>query len=104
MAFSEIERFHLENKNLIAAYQSNEEVWKVLGEEAYGHTSKYLANPRQDDVVRFLVSALEINDEFRQILSDKKLSAHKWYQYFADLILDKTWQHLAAATQEGGGE
>jgi hypothetical protein len=45
-------------------------------------------------MVSLLVAELEVAPEFRAYLAKRKLTQKYWYQWFAELIVDRYWAEL----------
>ncbi len=61
----------------------------------YDFTTKRVeGQPKQDDVAPHLALALQSNEAFVAILHKKKVTAKRWYEHFADLIVSRTWEEL----------
>ncbi|MCZ4342719.1 hypothetical protein O4H52_13950 [Sphingomonadaceae bacterium G21617-S1] len=50
---------------------------------------------RRDDVAKALIPILEVHEGFKDFRSEKKLRGKFWIKDFADLLTDRTWDHLA---------
>jgi hypothetical protein len=88
----------LKTANFIEGYEKKKAVWLAMAKEAYAYSKKTLGeghSPKPDDVAGHLALALEVRDEFVLLKSQKGARAHKWFRYFADLVLDRTWKDLS---------
>ena len=55
---------------------------------------------RTDDVIPALVIALQIPEPLRHYLASKKPSQKYWYEWFAELIIDRLWDELHTPHEE----
>lgn len=55
---------------------------------------------RTDDVLPLLVPALELAQEFRSFLEEKRLTQKYWRINFGELILDRLWDELSQRKEE----
>lgn len=94
MGYSEIKRFELQNASFIAAYEDETDHYTNLARSAYDHIHQQISTPLHDDVSPTLALMLEIDDIFRQVMSDKSKRARYWREYFADLVLHNQWVNL----------
>jgi hypothetical protein len=49
---------------------------------------------RRDDVAKGLIAILEVHEGFRDFRNTEKLRGKFWIKDFADLLTDRTWDHL----------
>lgn len=96
MAHSEYKRIQLESTELLGCYTKHEATWRELALLADRHARDRLSDPLPDDVVDYLLPMLTVEQEFRRCLGGK-LSAKKWYLYFAEYILHCQWSNILAA-------
>lgn len=105
MAFTEFEKVELENAGLLECYDEHQTLWAEMAELAYDQAvDSVTSEPDPDDVVDYLLPALRIKQEFRQCKSEAggALGAQKWYRYFADYILKKSWPQIIQKKKGGG--
>jgi hypothetical protein len=57
---------------------------------------------RQDDVVPALQPVLEVTPALREFLAGRSLRQQYWYEWFAELIIDRLWDELEQAGEGGG--
>jgi len=87
-------------------YNRHEDHWRDKARSAYQYASSNLP-PRQkariDDVAHVLLPILEVDEELRGFLQERKLTQKYWVRYFCDYILDKVWSQLPSysAKKEG---
>jgi hypothetical protein len=88
----------LDDAELVALYNDNQQLWRELAEKAYLYMRDPLTDAgeevRPDDVNQALVAALELSGELREHLQRKKLRQKYWNTWFAELIIDQLWSHL----------
>ena len=48
---------------------------------------------RRDDVQKGLIPILEVHEDLREYLDDK-LRGKFWIAFYADLIIDRTWDEI----------
>jgi hypothetical protein len=94
----------LADKGFMKLFDDHEALWKTKAREAYGYAEKFVtAEPvRPDDVLPLLVPSLELSEEFRSFLEEKRLTQQYWRLHFGELVLDKLWTELTE--QKGEGE
>lgn len=49
---------------------------------------------RRDDVAKALIPILEVHEGFKEFRNALKLRGKFWIKDFADLLIDRTWDHL----------
>jgi len=49
---------------------------------------------RRDDVSKALIPILEVHEGFKDFRNTQKLRGKFWIKDFADLLIDRTWDHL----------
>ena len=54
---------------------------------------------RRDDVQKGLIPILEVNEDLREYLDTNKLRGKFWIAFYADLIIDRTWDEIRGANQ-----
>jgi len=88
----------LTDAGLIRFYNAHAPAFKAIAKRAYSFTYTNVHPTglplRKDDVAVGLVTALQINEDLRACLAEKKLRPKYWYTWFADLILDRLWREL----------
>jgi hypothetical protein len=79
-----------------------------MAQQAYTYAGGYIrasgADTRQDDVVPALRPVLEVTPELRVFLDRAKLRQQYWYEWFAELIIDRLWSDLTKGGERGNGE
>ena len=87
----------LESVGLVGLFDDNNETWL----EAAKQTKAFIkgnfpegALIRRDDVAKALIPILEVNEVLKDVLNESKLRGKFWIKDFADLIIDRTWEHL----------
>lgn len=91
MALTASSRIPLANASFVQAFDNNRATWEALANETLRFIYLHNNEPRADDVAPILALTLESNPAFRQVMSDKKQKAKRWYRDFADLIVDRLW-------------
>lgn len=98
MGLTANDELSLRDAGLINFYNKKVPAFKALAARAYSFAYDNVHATglplRRDDVSTSLVSALEINNDLRTYLAQKRLTQKFWYQRFADLILDRLWEEL----------
>lgn len=88
----------LRDANLIKFYEKNKADFADVTRKSYDFASDQVAQInlplRRDDVCTFLVPALRTHEKLRNELARLKLRQKYWYERFADLILDTSWDEL----------
>jgi hypothetical protein len=85
----------LDNAELTESFDEKRAVWLEAAKKAYEYTAETIPNPpRPDDVAPHLALALEANDEFLKVRTEKSVRQKHWLRDFADLILDRLWPEL----------
>lgn len=98
MALNLDREMSLEDAGLTDFFTNNESLYRGLAEDAYAFASKQIdsANQevRQDDVIPALTLALRISPPLRAKLAEKKLRQKYWFEWFAELVVDRLWGDL----------
>jgi len=89
----------LEDAELTDLYTEHlDKVWRAKAENAYDFTKVFVEasgnRVRPDDVLPLLRPTLEVCDELRGFLDDKKMRNQFWFEWFAELIIDRLWPEL----------
>src|SRR5919204_5170556 len=104
MALSLLKEQRLGDAHLTDLYEDKLDLWRAMAQQAYAYAVKYIeasgAEIRQDDVVPVLQPVLEVTPELRRFLEGARLRQQYWYEWFAELIIDRLWGEL---TGNGGG-
>lgn len=93
----------LERVNLIEFFTDDEDVWLDIAKETYEFIESNFPDDskiRRDDVAKALVPILEVHEDFRDELNEKKLRQKFWIKDFADLIIDRTWHEISGEEEE----
>jgi hypothetical protein len=106
MALSRVKELRLRDARLTELYEQKLDLWRAMARQAYAYAGGYIeksgAEIRQDDVVPTLQPVLEVTPELRQFLERGKLRQQYWYEWFAELIIDRLWPEISAG--KGGGD
>ena len=98
MALSLNKLKRLTDAGLVELFEEDRKLWTAMAKDAHGYTRKFIGTDvRPDDVVPTLVPALEVSDRLRTFLASRKLTQNYWYTWYAELIVDRLWDDLAAA-------
>ena len=104
MALNRVKELRLADAKLVELYERELPLWRGLAEHAYRYAKEYIAAAgtlRQDDVVPALQPALEVTPALREFLAKRNLRQQYWYEWFAELIIDRLWTDLTAASKGG---
>ena len=95
MALSLNKLKRLEDAGLTELFDADRKLWTAMTKDAYVYTRKFVgAEVRPDDMVPTLVPALEVSDRLRTFLAARKLTQRFWYEWFAELMVDRLWPDL----------
>ena len=95
MALSLNKLKRLEDAGLTELFDADRKLWTAMTKDAYVYTRKFVgAEVRPDDNVPTLVPALEVSDRLRTFLGARKLTQRYWYEWFAELLVDRLWPDL----------
>ena len=95
MALSLNKLKRLEDAGLTELFGADRRLWTAMTKDAYVYTRKFVgAEVRPDDMVPTLVPALEVSDKLRTFLAARKLTQRYWYEWFAELLVDRLWSDL----------
>jgi hypothetical protein len=89
----------LADAGLTAFYDGNPEPWRALATETHTFVRQHFpvgAKIRRDDVASALISYIEVDESLKDFLNAQKLRQAFWNRYFADLIIDRTWDEITA--------
>ena len=85
----------LGDAGLVELFEEDRKLWTAMAKDAYSYTRTFIgADVRPDDVVPTLVPALEVSDRLRTYLASRKLTQRYWYEWFAELMVDRLWSDL----------
>lgn len=105
MALNRVRELALGDAHLITLFDDQNALWRQLADEAYEFAAKPIREShhevRQDDVIPALVIALQISEPLREFLAGRKLPQKYWYEWFAQLIIDRFWDDIETAHGEG---
>jgi hypothetical protein len=94
----------LADKGFLRLFDDHHALWRAKAAQAYSYTKDLVTSAgepvRPDDVLPLLVPALELADEFRTFLEEKRLTQKYWRTHFAELILDRLWNELQQNEEE----
>ena len=108
MALTALKVKDLTDKGFVQLFGDHRELWEAKAREAYEYTEKFVTDAgqpvRPDDVLPLLVPALELAEEFRAFLEEKRLTQLYWRQHFGELILDRLWDELTREGEDDGDD
>jgi hypothetical protein len=106
MALNLVKELRLEDAGLIDLFEKELQLWRAMARQAFVYAAGYIeasgAQIRQDDVVPALQPVLEVTPELRIFLYREKLRQQYWYEWFAELVIDRLWDELTEGN--GGGD
>jgi hypothetical protein len=86
------------DKGFVDLFNQHRPLWEGKVREAYEYTEVFVTAAglpvRPDDVITLLVPALELSDEFRTFLDEKRLRQKYWRTWFGELVIDEFWDEL----------
>jgi hypothetical protein len=98
MGLTATKSLRLEDAGLDKLFTRKKTLWQPLAQNAYTYVTGGLEDSgepvRPDDLIPMLVPVLEVTAELREFLADKKLTQKYWYEWFAELIVDRVWDDL----------
>jgi hypothetical protein len=98
VALTAIKVQNLTEKGFIDLFNQHRALWEAKAQEAYTYTKGLVDAAglpiRPDDVIDLLVPALELSDEFRGFLDEKRLRQKYWRVQFGELVIDELWTDL----------
>jgi hypothetical protein len=98
MALTALKVKDLTDAGLMRLFDDHRDLWEAKAREAYGYTESLVTGAgepvRPDDVLPLLLPALELAEELRSFLEQKRLTQKYWRTYFGELILDRLWDEL----------
>ena len=97
MSFTLYWEQRLGDAKLIRFFDDNRKAWLTAARAAMEYTKSRFpqsAPIRRDDVAQFLVNVIEVDKNFKNHLASNKLTQKYWTTYFADLIIDRTWNEI----------
>ena len=98
MGLTATKSVRLEGAGLTRLFDKQQKLWRALARNAYVYVSGGLEESgepvRPDDLITPLVPVLEVTNELRDFLDENRLTQKYWYQWFAELIVDRVWNDL----------
>jgi hypothetical protein len=108
VALTAVVELRLRDAELIDFFDQNVAAFRAHAARAYAYAYENVHPSgmplRRDDVAASLIDALEVNDQLRTFLAERKLRQKFWYQSFADLILDRLWEDLKDEHKQTHGD
>lgn len=87
----------LEDVGLGDFYDADQDNWLNTVQDTKKFVKKNFPNGaliRRDDVAKALIPILEVHELFKDFRNNQKLRGKFWIRDFADLLIDRTWEHL----------
>lgn len=91
----------LKDAGLIDFFDHHKQVWTNTARRTYNFVRTGFppgTAVRRDDVAKELSPLVEVNEDLRTYLKEKRLKQKLWIGLFADLIIDRTWDTISAQT------
>jgi hypothetical protein len=88
----------LDAVGLIEFFDGEQATWRDLAKKSYDFFRANLpgdSHVRPDDVAKVLGPMVEVNEELRDCLNEKKLKQKYWISDFTDLVIDRTWGDIS---------
>lgn len=104
MALTLADELRMRDVGLVDFYEQDKESWRAMVRDArrYMHAGFPADTPvRPDDVAKALMPLLEVDNSFIDFRNGKKLRQKLWIRIFADLLIDRTLDSIAAENQNG---
>ena len=93
----------MEKVGLVALFEKNRKIWIDVSQKSYSFVRDGFPPGsiiRRDDVQKTLIPVLEVHEDLRDYLDTQKLRGKFWIAFYADLIIDRTWDEIRGA-QDG---
>jgi hypothetical protein len=104
MGLTATKSLRLEDAGLVELFTKKKTLWQPLAQNAYDYVSGGLEESgepvRPDDLIPMLIPVLEVTAELREFLAEEKLTQKYWYEWFAELIVDRVWNDLEEEEDE----
>lgn len=87
----------LDDAGVVNFFENDRAAWQALAQETKDFVVSNFptgALIRRDDVAKALIPVLEVHEGYKDFRNDAKLRAKYWIKDFADLLIDRTWDHL----------
>jgi hypothetical protein len=94
----------MRDAKVIEFYEQDEAGWLATVRDARAFLkAKFPAGSviRRDDVAKALLPILEVHEAFNDLRNEKKLRPKYWVRFFADLLIDRSWDAIVAEDQNG---
>lgn len=103
MGLTATKSLRLEDAGLVGLF-TKKKLWQPLAQNAYNYVSGGLEDSgepvRPDDLIPPLIPVLEVAADLRDYLAENRLTQKYWYQWFAELIVDRLWDDLEEEDDE----
>lgn len=90
----------MEKVGLVELFEKRRSTWLSVTKKTYAFVKDGFpdgAMIRRDDVQKGLIPILEVHEDLREYLDTNKLRGKFWIAFFADLIIDRTWDEIRGA-------
>jgi hypothetical protein len=90
----------LEKVGLVTLFEKDRPTWLGVSQKTYNFVKDGFptgAMIRRDDVQKGLIPILEVHEQLREYLDTNKLRGKFWISFYADLIIDRTWDEVRRA-------
>lgn len=87
----------MEKVGLVEFFDKRNAIWLAVAKKNFAFVKDQYPpeSPiRRDDVQRVIIPILAVNEELREYLDTKKLRGKFWIMFFADLIIERTWDEI----------
>ena len=88
----------LQDVGLIEFFEQEQPMWVSVAKRAHEFARRDFPKEaviRRDDLIKPLLSVVEVNEGLRDFLNENKLRGKFWKELFVDLIIDRTWNEAA---------
>jgi hypothetical protein len=87
----------MEKVGLLQFFDEARETWLEVSQKTYNFIKDGFpegAMIRRDDVQKGLIPILGVNEDLREYLDTNRLRGKFWISFYADLIIDRTWDEI----------
>jgi hypothetical protein len=87
----------LTDVGLVKFFEDNHAAWRASAQAIKNFCTNNFppgSKIRPDDVAKAFYPVLEVHEDFKAFRETEKLRGKFWIKDFADLIIDRTWNHL----------
>lgn len=93
----------LQKVGLIEFFDRIRAVWVDVARKTYAFVSDGFPDGsliRRDDVQKALIPLLAVHEDLQNYLDKRKLRGKFWISFFADLIIDRSWDEIRGDPDE----